>query len=182
MTIAAGLRPEALRATFISAALLGMASMGLLFGPGVALGADPKPSVNEKFADLEPAIAELRQEVGQDRRDIVKTNMLLTKSEGTIFWPLYDQYRDARNKLGDRKVRLITDFAARIDAMSQEEAERLTKEFLAIERERIAIKETYVAKMSKVLSARTVARFFQIDQKLDTAVDLALAARIPLIH
>ncbi len=170
------------RTRFLWVALLGMTSIGSLTGTGVALGADAEPAVNEKFADLAPAIAELRQETGQDRREIVKANMLLTKSEGTIFWPLYDQYRAERNKLGDRKVRLITDFAAGIDAMSQDEAERLTKDFLAIEKQKIAIKESYVAKMSKVLSARTVARFFQIDQKLDATVDLALAARIPLIH
>src|SRR5271169_545932 len=159
-----------------------MTSSGCLIGAPAALGADPKPIVNEKFTDLGPAIAELRQETGQDRRAIVKLNMLLTQSEGDIFWPLYDQYRVARDKIGDRKVRLITDFAARRDSMSQEEAERLTKEFLAIEKEKLAIKESYVAKMSKVLSARTVARFFQIDQKLDATVDLALAAQIPLIH
>jgi hypothetical protein len=36
--------------------------------------------------------------------------------------------------------------------------------------------------MSKVLSARTVARFFNIDEKLDAMVDLTLAARIPLVQ
>jgi hypothetical protein len=36
--------------------------------------------------------------------------------------------------------------------------------------------------MGKVLSARTTARFFQIDAKLDAVVDAALAGRIPLIH
>jgi hypothetical protein len=182
MTIADRFRRKAGRTTFLWAALLTMTSTGSLVGTGVALGADPKPIVNERFADLDPAIAELRQEVGQDRRDLVKANMLLTQSEGAIFWPLYDEYRAARSELGDRKVRLITDFAARIDTMSQEEAQRLTKEFLAIEKQKIAIKESYVAKMSKVLSSRTVARFFQIDQKLDASYDLILAARIPLIH
>jgi hypothetical protein len=182
MTIARSFCPPAWRTTFVSAALLGMTSVGSLVGAGAALGADSNPIVNEKFVDLEPAIAELRQEVGQDRREIVKANMLLTQSEGLIFWPLYDQYRDARNTLADRKVRLITDFAARRDSMSEEEAQRLTKEFLAIEKKKLAIKESWVAKMSKVLSARTVARFFQIDQKLDATVDLALAAHIPLMH
>jgi hypothetical protein len=182
MIIADGFRPKAWRTSLLRAALLGMTSIGSLVATGMASGADAEPVVNEKFADLAPAIAELRQETGQDRREIVKTNMLLTKSEGTIFWPLYDQYRAERNKQGDRKVRLITDFAAGIDAMSEDEAQRLTKEFLAIEKEKIAIKESYVAKMSKVLSARTVARFFQIDQKLDATVDLALSAQIPLIH
>ena len=182
MIAARSFGPLAWRTTVLFAAVLGVASIGSLVGAGVALGADPKPIVNDKFADLEPAIAELRQEVGQDRREIVKVNMLLTNSEAGTFWPLYDQYRDARNALADRKVRLITDFAARRDSMSEEEAQRLTKELLTIEKKKVAIKESYVAKMSKVLSARTVARFFQIDQKLDAAVDLALATQIPLMH
>ena len=108
--------------------------------------------------------------------------MLLTNSENAQFWPLYDAYRNERNLVGDRKVRLITDYAAKRDTMSEGEATRLTQEFFSIEKERIAVKEKYVAKMSKVLSARTVARFFQIEQKLDATVDLALAANIPLIH
>jgi len=37
-------------------------------------------------------------------------------------------------------------------------------------------------KMSKELSARTVGRFFQIDRKLDAAVDVALAPNSPLMH
>jgi Spy/CpxP family protein refolding chaperone len=144
--------------------------------------ADSAPTVNEKFSDLEPAIKMMREEAGQDRRDIVKANMLLTETEAAKFWPLYDAYRDARNKVGDRKVKLITDFAANKDSMTQDEAARLTKEFFAIEKKKIQVKETYVAKMSKVLSSRTVARFFQIDQKLDAIVDAGIAANVPLMH
>ena len=140
------------------------------------------PTVNEKFSDLEPAIKMMREEAGQDRRDIVKANMLLTETEATKFWPIYDAYRDARNKVADRKVKLITDFAANKDSMAEDEAARLTKEFVSIEKKKIQVKETYVAKMSKVLSSRTVARFFQIDQKLDAIVDAGLAAKIPLMH
>jgi hypothetical protein len=36
--------------------------------------------------------------------------------------------------------------------------------------------------VTKGLSERTVARFFHIDEKLDAAADIALAANIPLIH
>ena len=36
--------------------------------------------------------------------------------------------------------------------------------------------------MGKELSTRTTARVFHIDYNLDTVVDAALAARIPLIH
>ena len=149
--------------------------------PGFALAAD-QPVVNEKFSDLEPAIQMLRQEVGKDRRAIVKANMLLTESEAARFWPIYDEFRAEMVKQGDRRVKLITDYAANRDSMSEDEANRILRERLDIEKEKIDIREKYAKKFQKELSARTTARFFQIDQKLDAAVDAALAARIPLIY
>ena len=153
-----------------------------LLAPALALAAD-KPVVNEKFSDLEPAIQMLRQDVGKDRRAIVKANMLLTNSEAARFWPLYDQYREEIHKVGDRRLKVITDYAASRDSMSEDEANKLAREWLDAEKERVNVKEDYLKKFQKEgLSARTTARFFQIDQKLDSAVDAALAAHIPLIY
>jgi hypothetical protein len=152
-----------------------------LLAPALALAAD-KPVVNEKFSDLEPAIQMLRSDVGKDRREIVKANMLLTPSEAARFWPIYDQYRADMTKIGDRRVKLITDYAANRNSMSEEEANRLLKEALEIDKERTELKESYVKKFNKELSARTTARFFHIDQKLDAALEASLAARIPLVY
>jgi hypothetical protein len=175
-------RPASKHMSLMTLMLIGGAALGPLLGPTVSLADDTAPIVNEKFADLAPGIKLLRAEVGQNRRDVVAASMLLTKSEGDIFWPLYDQYRAEQHELGDRRVRLITDFIANRDTMSEEQAATLTRDALAIEKKKTSIKEDYVSKMSKVLTARTVARFFQIDNKLDTVVDVQLAARIPLIH
>ena len=161
---------------------LRVSALGVLLTPSFALAAD-QPVVNEKFSDLEPAIQMLRKDVGRDRREIVKANMLLTNSEAARFWPLYDQYRSEIHKVGDRRLKVITDYAANRDSMSEDEANRLAREWLDAEKQRVDIKEDYVKKFQKEgLSARTTARFFQIDQKLDAAVDAALAARIPLIY
>ena len=149
--------------------------------PVLALAAD-KPVVNEKFTDLEPAIKELRDAVGKDRRDIVKANMLLTNSEAARFWPIYDEYRAEIHKLGDRRVKLITDYAANRNAMSEDEALRLLKEAIDIDKEKLDVQGDYVKKFNKELSARTTARFFHIEQKLDAIGDAARAAKIPLIY
>jgi hypothetical protein len=158
---------------------IGVAALVALL-PTVSLADDA--IVNEKFADLEPAIKMLRSEVGKDRREIVKKNMLLTESEGARFWPLYDQYRAEINKVGDRRTKLITDYAANRDAMSEDEAARLTKERFSIQHDKLDIQESYYKKMSKATSERTAARFFHIDSKLDAAIDAELAARIPLVY
>ena len=152
-----------------------------LLTPALALAAD-KPIVNEKFSDLEPAIQMLRDEVGKDRREIVKANMLLTSSEAARFWPIYDEYVADRNKLGDRRVKLITDYAASRNSMSEDEANRLLRESLDLDKERAELKEKYVKRFEKELSARTTARFFHIESKLDATVDAARAAKIPLIY
>jgi len=156
-------------------------ALGALLAPALALAAD-KPIVNEKFADLEPAIQMLRDEVGKDRRDIVKANMLLTNSEAARFWPIYDEYRAEMVKLGDRRVKLITDYAANRNAMSEDEANRLLKEALEIDKQRAEIKEDYIKKFEKEVSARTTARFFHIESKLDATGDAVRASKIPLIY
>lgn len=152
-----------------------------LLAPAFALAAADQPVVNEKFADLEP-VQMLRQEAGKDRRDIVKANMLLTTSEAERFWPIYDQYRAEVSKLGDRRVKLITDYAANRDNMSEDEGNRLLREALDIDKQKIELQERYVKKFDKQLSARTTARFFHIESKLDAVGDAARAARIPLIY
>jgi len=152
-----------------------------LLTPGLALAAD-KPAVNEKFSDLEPAIQMLRDEVGKDRREVVKANMLLTNSEAARFWPVYDEYRTEMVKLGDRRVKLITDYAAARNSMSEDEANRLLKEALDIDKQRAEIKEDYIKKFEKEISARTTARFFHIESKLDAVGDSVRAAKIPLIY
>jgi hypothetical protein len=165
---------------FLSTAMVVIASV---FLPASATLADAaRPIVNEKFSDFAPAIAELRQEAGQDRRDIVRANMLLTETESARFWPLYDEYRAARQKIGDRRVRLITDFLAQKNSMTEDQARDLANEDFAILKDTSELKTKWYKKMTKELSERTVARFFHIDEKLDAAADIALAANIPLIH
>jgi DNA-directed RNA polymerase len=166
----------------LSTAMMGIASASALLAAGPTLADPARPIVNEKFSDFAPAIAELRQEAGQDRRNIVRANMLLTETESARFWPLYDEYRAERQKIGDRRVRLVTDFLADENSMTEDQARTLANEDFAIEKDTSELKAKWYKKMTKVLSERTVARFFHIDEKLDAAADLARAANIPLIH
>jgi hypothetical protein len=175
-------RVSSWQSRFLSTAMLGIASASVLL-PASATLADPaQPIVNEKFSDFAPVIAELRQEAGQDRRNIVRANMLLTETESARFWPLYDEYRAERPKIGDRRVRLITDFLAQEHSMTEDAARTLANEDFAILKDTSELKAKWYKKMTKELSERTIARFFHIDEKLDAAADIALAANIPLIH
>jgi Spy/CpxP family protein refolding chaperone len=182
VTLSCFRRVSSWQSRFLSTAMVGIASASILLPVSSTLADPARPIVNEKFSDFAPVIAELRQEAGQDRRDIVRANMLLTETESARFWPLYDEYRAERQKIGDRRVRLITDFLAQQNSMSEDEARALANEEFAIGKDTSELKTKWYKKMTKVLSERTIARFFHIDEKLDAAADIALAANIPLIH
>jgi hypothetical protein len=182
VTLSVFRRVSSWQSRFLSTAMLGIASASALLAASPTLADPARSIVNEKFSDFAPAIAELRQEAGQDRRDIVRANMLLTETESARFWPLYDEYRAERQKIGDRRVRLITDFLAQKNSMTEDQARDLANESFAILKDTSELKTKWYKKMTKELSERTVARFFHIDEKLDAAADIALAANIPLIH
>ena len=182
ITLSCFRRVSSWQSRFLSTAMVGIVSASVLLPASPTLADPARPIVNEKFSDFAPAIAELRQEAGQDRRNIVMANMLLTETESARFWPLYDEYRVERKKIGDRRVRLITDFLAQQNSMSEDEARALANEDFAILKDTSELKTKWYKRMTKELSDRTVARFFHIDEKLDAAADIALAANIPLIH
>ena len=182
VTLSCFRRVSSWQSRFLSTAMVGIASASVFLAASPTLADSARPIVNEEFSDFAPAIAELRQEAGQDRRNIVRANMLLTETESARFWPLYDEYRAERHKIGDRRVRLITDFLAQQNSMSEDQARALANEDFAILKDTSELKTKWYKKMTKELSDRTVARFFHIDEKLDAAADIALAANIPLIH
>src|SRR5258708_19510583 len=115
-------RVSSWQSRFLSIAMVGIASASALLLASPTLADPARPIVNEKFSDFAPAIAELRQEAGQDRRNIVRATMLLTETPRALFWPLYDEYRAERQKIGDRRVRLITCFLAEGHSMTEDEA------------------------------------------------------------
>ena len=59
--------------------------------------------------------------------------------------------------------------------------ERLLDEFLAIQKEEIKIKTDWAPKFAKILPAKTVARFYQIENKLDILIRYELVDPIPLV-
>lgn len=131
--------------------------------------------------DTWTAIQQLQSEIKADRLLVVSTNLPLTDAESKAFWPIYKEYRTEVEKLGDRTAKLITAYAANIDAMNDTKAEAFFNEQLAIDRDRLALKEKYVPRVRKVLPAAKAARFFQIENKLDAVVNVSLASEIPLV-
>jgi len=123
-----------------------------------------------------------RAVIQAERQVILAANLGLTDEEGQRFWPLYRQYRNDLAKNGDRRIALITTFADNYENLSEGTAEWMVNEFLAIEKVEAEVKSNWVPRFREVLSARKVALFFQIENKLDAVINFELADSIPLVR
>lgn len=132
--------------------------------------------------DLHSEIAVQRAKDETDRQAIVAASLKLTDTESKAFWPLYKEYRAEMGKAGDRGWKLIIEFADKYQSMTDADATRMLDEVLSIEKQQLEIKTKWMKSMRKTIPATTIARFFQIDNKIDTLLRLDAAANIPLVE
>jgi vacuolar-type H+-ATPase subunit D/Vma8 len=133
------------------------------------------------MAQVQHEIALTRAEIQTERQALVAENLPLTEEQATAFWPLYRTYREEMAKLGDRLVAAIEDYAKNYETMTDPQSSAMIKEFLKIQKDEIAVKTSWVPKFEKILPAKSVARFYQIENKLDLIVRVSVAAEIPLV-
>jgi hypothetical protein len=144
-----------------------------------ALGQEQPQGQDEK-AQAAEELRLTREMINNERQALVTRAMDLTPGEMQRFWPLYREYRRAASKVGDRIVTLITTYADNYQSLTDKVADKLLTEFVRIEAERARLKAQYLPKFKKVLPVKKVARFYQIENKLDTVILAELAEAIPL--
>ena len=115
------------------------------------------------------------------KKQIVGANMKLTEEEQKAFWPLYENYQAELSKLEDKEIALITMYAEHYQDMTDQKAQELLDQFLAVDDEALKVRRAHVKKFLKVLPAKRVARYFQVENKLDAIVNYDLARGIPLV-
>ncbi len=126
-------------------------------------------------------IAAQRAQIQSDRNAIVASNLPLTTDQTAAFWPLYKEYRAEMVKIGDRMEKLIKDYAAGSNTtLTDEQASALLKEFIAIQKDALKVKEQFAPRFGAVLPAKSVLRFYQIENKLDGLTAVEPRAQIPL--
>jgi len=156
-----------------------MLAATLLFGlPSAARSVSP-PS---ETAATDKTVSVLVDSIRANRKALVAVNLGLTADEATKFWPIYDRYRQEMNAIGDRMVAAIEDYIAHYSDLSNEKALQILDTYLAAEADRDKVRRTYVDEFSKVLPGRTVARFYQLENKMDALLRYDLAKTIPVVE
>jgi hypothetical protein len=145
----------------------------------IALLSTSSAATQDKPADTMDIV---RDKVRADKKLMIAMNMELTESEAMKFWPIYEKYQDEWNKLAERTVRMIEDYARNYQLMTDEKASRLLDEYLTIECDRTQLFKSYMPEFRKVLSDKKVARYYQLENKIQAVINYELAKKLPLVE
>ena len=123
----------------------------------------------------------VREKIKTDKKLFIAENMNLMESEAKVFLPVYENYQKDLAKLVDKTVKLVENYAANYQTMTEEAAKELINGYLAIEGERVTLMKSFLPKFRKVLPEKKVARYYQLENKINAVVNYELARQIPLV-
>lgn len=172
-----------MRKTILSAAAAVAVTM-LFSGPVAAQTAAAKaPADPAKVrAEIEKAVEALRSDARAGKSDILGKTMALDSTQAAAFWPIYKQYEAELQTVNNDRLAIIQDLAEHFDSLNDAKAKALLDRQLVYEETKLALAKKYKDEMLKVLPAKTVARFLQVDSRLNKLVELAVASEIPLVY
>jgi hypothetical protein len=163
-----------------AAAAVTMLSAGLAAAQTPA--AKAAPDAAQVRAEMDKAVEALRKDARAGKADIVGKTMALDSTQAAAFWPIYKQYETELQALGDERLAVIQDLAEHWTSLDDAKAKGLLERQVAYEDKRLALTKKYKDLMLKALPAKTVARFLQVDSRLNKLIDLTIASEIPLVY
>ena len=143
----------------------------------VALGAIPSMAQEKSPGDMQLLLEKLRA----DKKLLVSLNMDLTDAEAKAFWPVYQAYQDELFLIRARTVKLIVDYKNAYEKMTDAIARDLLNQHMLIELLTVTLRQVYLPEFRKILPEAKVARYYQIENKIQAALMFELAANIPLL-
>lgn len=150
------------------------------------LAADAAATASPQAAQTEAVdravIAVSRTQINADRQKAVTLSLPLTATEATAFWPLYREYHGKTGELNDRFYNLVIEYAKSYPGVTNEQAQKFIKTYNEIDEGRINLRQKYAKKFLKILPATKVARYLQIEHRLDVLEELDASRQIPLVQ
>lgn len=123
----------------------------------------------------------IRSDLQASRSTIIANTMQFTEQESTAFWPIYRDYTRDQQRIGDKLVQLVKEYAQNYDTLTDTQAKDMTQRLINIQDETLNLKEDYWKQFESALGAKRAAKFYQVDHRLSIFINLQLTDQIPLI-
>jgi uncharacterized membrane protein len=124
----------------------------------------------------------LRSNIQAGKNQIIADTMQFTDAESAAFWPVYRNYANDQQTIGDARVQLIKDYATNYDSMDDAKAKDMVQRMINIEDQTLNLREDYWPDFMKALGAKRAAKFYQVDNRLSLIINVQLSSSVPLIR
>lgn len=158
-----------------------IAAMAFTVAPAAAQSTATAAPNAQPTAASEQDIEMLRENIRSSRKKIVAANMNLTPDEAAKFWPIYDQYQQELNQIGNTRWSMMKDYAKSYPNVTADQAKNFMQQSSATDQQMIALRDKYVAIFEKAIPPKKAALWYQIDRQIDLMVNLQLASMLPLV-
>jgi len=139
----------------------------------------PLGRAQDQEPDIDSIIAMARANMLADRTALITTGMNFSDKESAVFWPLYQKYDYERSKQDDRRAAVIKQYTQKYPNLTDAEAKSMAEEMFDCEYRLAELKKKYYKKFNKVLPALTVAKFFQLERRVDLLMDMNVEYSLP---
>jgi hypothetical protein len=148
-------------------------------GPGSHSAVSSEADAKEK--NIQEYINLMRTDVRQQKAEILGAVMLLSASDASKFWPIYDEYDAELSKLNDQRVENMREYARTYDDMTDAKADELIQNALAYQKRRADLLAKTYDRVKQTVGAITAARFVQVEHQLLLLIDLQIASSLPVV-
>jgi len=131
--------------------------------------------------NIEEYIKLLRENVGQEKDELLGAVLQLNADQAAKFWPIYDEYNAEMSKLNDLKQANINAYAREYQQLTDEKADQLIMENLGYQKQRTELLAKYYERVKQELGAVTAARFVQVENQLLLLIDIQRASTLPIV-
>lgn len=131
---------------------------------------------------IDSDIALLRANLQAQKTDIIGKTMSFDDAQGKVFWPLYREYSNKQQIVGDQRVSLIKDYGDNYQTMDDTKAQDFMDRLMKFEQARDKLAKDYWPKFKKAIGAKQAAKFYQVENRLQLVTDLQIASTIPIIQ
>ena len=138
--------------------------------------------MNSWVANAKDDLKSASEVIRNQRKVYIEKIMEFTLEEKESFWLLYTEYESGLSKIREKRIELATSIFKKRGILSDDEAITMLNQRMKIDVDELKYKLSYVAKFMKVLPGRKVARFYQAENRFDTAAIAELYSNIPGIR
>jgi len=123
----------------------------------------------------------LRQDLGTKKVALITEVMQFTDDEADVFWPLYRKFDFENAKIGDEILKLIKDYAANYENITDEKAVELMNTNFDLKNKKLDLKRNYLKKFGKIIAPARAVKVMQVVNQIEMIIDIQIASQLPLV-